>query len=544
MQPTRIHLGRARVAQLGAAPVLAFLLMFTVAGCGDDPPVSEGFDSCSACTADQVCIEGFCRLPTDQGTEDSADGSDMGPDLADATDGGEGDTGGGDADADDGDAGEGDAGDGGDTTDGDVGDDTGEGDGGGDTSDGGDASDGGGDTADTGDAGDGGDAADTADTGGASFCPLDELEANNTALSAQPLHDGFLAGTDGVRGSVDRIGAVCGDLAFDRCEDDGEGDDKLSGPCECATVEGLGACASEDPDFIDFRLLTGDQTWVRVTFADGAEAIEHAIVQIYSPPTSTDPCGLNSDCRPGGGFSGPLCIEGTCRSLLEGGEWIDADGDLQNETREFNLGGATVAAGASGVIGTYTLKVHSTVFEGDPEDIPELEYDVLVQVAPNSRDCLHDAWDADWSEYRGPCPIDAESCIETSEDECGTGSCTITLDALAVEGRVCTWDKQDLFRHTVSGELGEGERRVRVSFPELTLGTVGTSATLYRVQGDDWACVGEVGAGSEFGVLEADFDELRDGSYQLVVKSNLDALFEVSIGTPDGETAPAPDPCP
>jgi len=213
------------------------------------------------------------------------------------------------------------------------------------------------------------------------------------------------------------------------------------------------------------------------------------------------------------------------------------------ETLEFSLGAARVAEGDGTSIGNYLMDVWSAGFRigdtsGDPP--PELPYRVIVQVAPDSRACSHDAWDASWDEYSDPC--DGGVCTPSSEDECTEDSCTLPNDSPDERYNICSWDRQDVFRHIIDGGSGDETRRVTVTWDVSTDGDIG-SATLWRTDLADPLCMGTVPRGASLGVLEADFPDLVDGEYQLVVENSRAISYAVAIEDPSDGSAGGPGAC-
>ena len=380
------------------------------------------------------------------------------------------------------------------------------------------------------------------------ICPLDHLEtelSNNSSLTASELHSTLLVATSGTRGTGARDRDLCDeDLAFtslgtpadDQCVDalidDGGTKDHL-GRCECMNVTELGACSVDatsypgDIDWHMFQLLKGDRAWVRVIFANDPPPLGVALVDVAEPPREAQPCASDGQCGTG------LCVGGNCRPTVSGGRWTDADLDGTTETFELDLGQALPAEGSSTVLGEYFIRVWSI---GGTMPTPDLPYEILIQVTPDNRLCLHDTWDEDWSTYRVPCAAGDATCIESSEDRCNKPSCTLPIVPVK-KYNICTWDRQDWFRYYVSG--GESTQRVIVDWSTDT--DIGR-AQLWQMGGAEPVCKGELTARGT--ILEADFTGLANGEYQLRVWNDVPSQYEVSIAPSDGTAAPPTGTCP
>ena len=394
------------------------------------------------------------------------------------------------------------------------------------------------------------------DVGPREICPLDHLETpddNNIPFRATDLHDTAFVGTDATRATVDRLGTRCGALlAFEsfggdtQCVDAEDGDssdpkDHL-GPCECLHMTDLGACGMEttadipgDPDWHTFRLLRGDRAWVRVIFGGDVAAEGQVLVKIAAPPRDNVSCTIDAHCTAGG------CVAGVCRPIIGGsaGHWLDLDGDLKSETYELDLGFSVTAEGDSSVVGTYFLQV----WAAGTIPIPDFPYEVIVQVTPDNRRCLHDNWDDDWPDYHLPCEAGDAGCSPGSEDICTKASCTFPNgDPPEVLYNICQWDRQDVFRYQLTG--GPADRRITVTWDTSEDTNVG-SATLWRTDGGSVPqCIGVVPKDSS-STNAANFTNLASGTYQLVVSNNIALKYRIGIAAHDGGGDPDPPaPCP
>ena len=547
---------------LAQSRLIAFALALFVVGCGDPPTTSPPISPCGQCLGPTLCNEltGLCEPIGRTDVEDTAsDAPDADGAEEDRSDG-RGDAGDTEEDV------ETDITEDTDLADEDGGDDPNEGDvDGADEADSDDSdaqdSDADSDAAD--EEVDGLDAADQeVDTGPTPICPRDYLEVdpfgdnrtgdddpnNDEDSLASRLHVEWLAGTNSLRTSFNRTGYACGDLAFEadgdtQCVDaeDGDSDDPKDefGPCDCIEVNELGACSLDDKDWLSFSLLEGDVAWVRVIFDNYPHLDWLVVSEMYAPPRDEISCGSNRECLAPGAETGPPCIRGRCSPELTG-VWLDTDDNDQVETFEYALGSARVAEGAGTSIANYFLRVWSGGFGEDP--LPELPYRVVVQVAPDSRACSHDEWDANWDVYKDPCDPDDDLCPLSSEDECTDDSCTLPNDAPDDRYNICAWDRQDVFRHLIDGGSGTETRRVTVTWDVTTDADIGT-ATLWRTDLTDPQCMGTVPRGDSLGVLEADFDNLVDGEYQLVVANNRVITYAVKIEEPSDSSADSPGSC-
>ncbi len=337
----------------------------------------------------------------------------------------------------------------------------------------------------------GGDEGDVGD----GICPLDFLEtetSNNFFESASLLHtDNLLVGE-----------SACGDLAFDDRGDLSECVDEDN--CLCTEVVELGACQIEDPDFLRFSFLAGDSAWVRVVFEDDVAKTDLDF-NLFKP-TGITVCESSATC-----IGAEVCLGGRCQRSLPG-EWVStSDGPVY----EFNVGAAAPGEGQTTVVLDYVLKVKAHDFD--------IHYDVLVQVAPNSRDCTADPWDAPWVSY------DAAS---GSEVECTEESCTQEVGELAdnptTVGHLCPWDRQDVIRHQISET--DQARFFQVQWLDSL---ADLSASLYLKRGESLEWVTDFVAGGAANTLIAERSDMDRGTYQIVVSGSQTTEFSVSVFNTD-----------
>ena len=489
----------------GLSPVsirdLGVLVVFVVgvvtAGCGDDPPPAPSSDPCGdrcvfgteVCDRDLgICLPvggGDAGTDLDAGTDTTTDDLPVHPDTGtDAVDTNL------DSDEDSDDAAA----------------DSNE-----DLADGGETEDlvDTGDLADTADTTDAIDTADTAtdpvtDTDTATdilsdadlpypgICPIDHLEAvtsNNPFESASLLHPGeHIVAND-----------ACNSLAFDDLAS-GTNDCVDDDNCECQLVTDLGACTIDDPDHLRFSFLTGDRAWVRVLFEDGVDTSDLDF-QLFKP-AGVSVCDAFNLCTPP-----EQCLGGHCQRALVGAGWVDSNGHGGDDAYEYNIGAAAPGEGETDVLLEYVLRVKA--FDSD------IPYGVLVQVAPDSRDCAADPWDATWNVY------DAASGNEVA---CAVSSCELSDGGTTLRsGNLCPWDRQDVFKYRVT--VADPDRLFKVQWFSATE-TV--TAKLYIERGENLELYGTLTSSGVYAV-EQQFFDMEVGTYQLVVKSSRPTTFNASV---------------
>jgi hypothetical protein len=346
-------------------------------------------------------------------------------------------------------------------------------------------------------------------------CPSDRLEGedgNNTIANASRLHESVVAGTVGAR-SPDREVLECGALSFlvadspIDCERD---------TCECTFVENLGACGEDDADYHRFSLLVGDLASVRIAFAPPIIIANLDAIAI-GPPVGRE-CGASTECRED---LGDACFGGECRHVVEG-EWIDTDdSDLDPDAIQIDLEPATGDGIDSGVLVEHWLLVNS--------DLHDVTYSVLVQVAPVSRSCHSDDWDADWDDYDSATELDVGCLVESCTAEAGHSDDSPPDPVL---GQICIWDRQDFVRHVITeDDAVGGDRLIRVRWLEREELTV--DSFLFMESDGGLTEVGSVPPLDSPGEAQGRFESLAPGTYQLRISSpdvvGFEAIFYTDI---------------
>ena len=341
---------------------------------------------------------------------------------------------------------------------------------------------------------------------GPEICPDPrEGEGGNDTLETATLLGEVVTGSIGVRGTADREVHSCGDLSFvdqggaSRCQSDVD--------CECELVEDLGACGSADPDFHEITLVAVDTVFVHVGFHPPFSYSEVDAVLI-GPASETacagETCGEDEACH-----------AGFCHPVVEG-VWVDADRSGSNESIELVM--ADVLSDAGGLVSIGLLVT------ADAE--AEVGYDVLAQVDPSGRACLHDDWDADWDAY------DAE---EEESDGCTDDSCTLPAAVSTEfpwstgENNICEWDHQDFFRHIVDGDTPV-ERMILVQWDPRHGATV--NAELFVDAGGSLTSKGGfqlVDSGVLRAVFCSNLSPLQPGTYHVRVDSDRPVEVEVDV---------------
>ena len=275
--------------------------------------------------------------------------------------------------------------------------------------------------------------------------------------------------------------------------------------CECQIAPDLALCGTADADNYQFTLLKGDPATILV-FAEGAGPDDFSVM-VWQPPNDHPPEQL---LPPSDGF-----MEGV---------WQSGDAPHMAVT----IDAAVPREGADGVLAEYVLTIISDTLESTT-----IAYEIVIEVAPDSRGCLADSWDTEWVTY---------ATEAASELRCEQASCQVELSVAfpqPVPGTICPWDEQDIFRHIVPVIEAPAERRIWIGFDPL-VSRLGATLYLENADTGDLAEIDEICPAAEEETLKcADanginrtLSDLEAGTYQLrvhgpdeVVSTQFDVMF-------------------